>query len=268
MRVVVKYFGDRILSLLEKGIYSSVSYVRDLKINEYSSKLLSGPKETLFFNLMMYYRDSLLSFWTECRYGRGLANQNTEMHHKNRQFGQGPGSAARGSSGISAGAQQLCALRFWSQKNWDCSRLLNICIRGRTLIISLDNVKNFATIFQLAVNYNHQLNVHMQEILPKLCEYHDEDAFRDDTRNLFFQCVSKSLHSMYLKMDMCDFNTLGVPVHEKWPQTLLRLKTIVNVEIRKNSWARCKNALLSNNKFSDPFIKMSALAMYIVRRIS
>jgi len=62
MRVVVKYFGDRILSLLEKGIYSSVSYVRDLKINEYSSKLLSGPKETLFFNLMMYYRDSLLSF--------------------------------------------------------------------------------------------------------------------------------------------------------------------------------------------------------------
>jgi len=111
------------------------------------------------------------------------------------------------------------------------------------------------------------LSIHAQEILPKLCEFHDEDVFRDDTRNLFFQCVTKSLHSLYPKLDMCDFNTLGVPIQEKWPQTLVRLKTIVNVEIRKNSLARYKTAQLSNDKFSEPFIKMSALVMYIVSSI-
>ncbi|EDX12862.1 GD20371 [Drosophila simulans] len=226
MRVVVKYFGDRILSLLEKGIYSSVSYVRDLKINEYS-RILSYLFE-LNVDMDEVLRTRILKCITRTV---SLAKERVQLHVDLVEYLPELSSFA-----LSAfGARKTEIVRVY-------------------LI--------FAS--ELAVNYNHQLNVHMQEILPKLCEYHDEDAFRDDTRNLFFQCVSKSLHSMYLKMDMCDFNTLGVPVHEKWQQTLLRLKTIVNVEIRKNSWARCKNAQLSNNKFSDPFIKMSALVMYIV----
>ncbi|XP_039495619.1 serine/threonine-protein kinase ATM [Drosophila santomea] len=226
MRVVVKYFGDRILSLLEKGIYSSDSYVRDLKINEYS-RILS-----YLFELNVDMEEALRTRILKCITKTvTLAKDRVQLHVD-----------------LVAYLPELSsfALSAFGARKTEIVRVYLI----------------FAA--ELAVNYNHQLNVHMQEILPKLCEYHEEDAFRDDTRNLFFQCVSKSLHSMYLKMDKSDFNTLGVPVHEKWPQTLLRLKTIVNVEIRKNSWARCKNAQLSNNKFSDPFIKMSALVMYIV----
>lgn len=106
----------------------------------------------------------------------------------------------------------------------------------------------------------------MQQILPKLCEFHNEDVFRDDTRNLFFQCIIQSLRSLYPNLDTGDFNTLGVPLHETWSQTLLRLKTIVNMEIRKNCLPRFKTAQLSNDKFSEAFIKMSALVMYIVSK--
>jgi len=48
MRVVIKFFGDRILSLLDRALYSSASYVRDLKINEYSRKEILPQKITPF----------------------------------------------------------------------------------------------------------------------------------------------------------------------------------------------------------------------------
>lgn len=104
----------------------------------------------------------------------------------------------------------------------------------------------------------------MQDVLPKLCEFHNEDVYRDDTRNIFFQCIIQSLKSLYPKLDQCDFNTFGVVLRENWPKTIMRLKTIVNMEITKHSLVRYKTFLLSNEKFSQPFLRMSALIMYLV----
>uniref|UniRef100_A0A6P4EBP2 Serine/threonine-protein kinase ATM n=1 Tax=Drosophila rhopaloa TaxID=1041015 RepID=A0A6P4EBP2_DRORH len=226
MRVVVKHFGDRIVSLLDRGIYSSATYVRDLKINEYS-RILSYLFE------VNVERDEVLSTRIlKCITKTvTLAKDRVQLHADLVEYLP----ELKNFANYANGARKLEIVRLY-------------------LI--------FAT--ELSLNYHHQLCIHMQEILPKLCEFHEEDVFRDDTRNLFFQCITKSLHSLYPKLDMCDFNTLGVPLHEKWTQCLLRLKTMVNVEIRKNSLARYKTSQLSNDKFSEPFIKMSALVMYIV----
>ncbi|XP_017035887.1 serine/threonine-protein kinase ATM [Drosophila kikkawai] len=225
-RVVIKYFGDRILSLLDRGIYSSASYVRDLKINEYS-RILS-----YLFELNVGGDDFLHTTILKCITKTvTLAKDRVQLH---------------------------CDLVEYLPELKSFASTANAA--RKTEIVRLYLI--FAT--ELSVNYHHQLCIHMQEILPKLCEFHNEDVFRDDTRNLFFQCVIQSLRSLYPKLDMGDFNTLGVPVHESWPQTLLRLKTIVNMEIRKNSLPRYKTAQLSNDKFSETFIKMSALVMFSV----
>ncbi|KAH8264195.1 hypothetical protein KR038_004388 [Drosophila bunnanda] len=225
-RVVIKHFGDRVLGLLDRGIYSSASYVRELKINEYS-RILSylfevnvGGDEFLHTTILKCITKTVT-----------LAKDRVQLHCDMVEYL--PELKSFASTAIGA---------------------------RKTEIVRLYLI--FVT--ELSVNYHHQLCIHMQEILPKLCEFHNEDVFRDDTRNLFFQCVILSLRSLYPKLNMGDFNTLGVPVHETWSQTLMRLKTIVNMEIRKNSLPRYKTAQLSNDKFSESFIKMSALVMYIV----
>ncbi|XP_026850238.1 serine/threonine-protein kinase ATM [Drosophila persimilis] len=226
MRTVVKHFGDRFMNLLEGGIYSSPSYVRELKINEYS-RILS-----YLFELNVHDDDFLRNRIVKCITKTvGLAKERVQLHVDLVEY--------------------LPELINFAQtanagRKKDIVRLYFL----------------FAT--ELSVNYRHQLCLHMQDILPKLCEYHNEDVFRDDTRKIFFQCVINSLHSLYPKLSVCDFNTFGVPLNEKWPQTMLRLKTIVDMEIRKNSLVRYKTAKLSNDKFCESFIKMSALVMYIV----
>ncbi|XP_022209922.2 serine/threonine-protein kinase ATM [Drosophila obscura] len=226
MRTVVKHFGDRFMNLLERGIYSSPTYVRELKINEYS--LILSYLFELNVDEDQFLRTRILKCITKTV---SLANERVQLHVDLVAY----------LPELSSFAQTANAAR-------------------KTDIVRLYYL--FAT--ELSVNYHHQLCLHMQEILPKLCEFHNEDAFRDDTRNIFFQCVIQSLHSLYPKLSVCDFNTFGVPLNEKWPQTMLRLKTIVDVEIRKNSLVRYKTAQLSNDKFSEPFIKMSALVMFIV----
>ncbi|KAH8280952.1 hypothetical protein KR054_005673 [Drosophila jambulina] len=225
-REVIKHFGDKTLSLLDRGIYSSASYVRELKINEYS-RILS-----YLFEVNVGGDDFLHTTILKCITKTvTLAKDRVQLH---------------------------CDMVDYlpELKSFACTAIG----ARKTEIVRLFFI--FAT--ELSVNYHHQLCIHMQEILPKFCEFHNEDVFRDDNRNLFFQCVIQSLRSLYPKLDMGDFNTLGVPVHETWAQTLMRLKTIVNMEIRKNSLPRYKTAQLSNDKFSENFIKMSALVMYIV----
>ncbi|XP_020814150.1 serine/threonine-protein kinase ATM [Drosophila serrata] len=225
-RVVINHFGDRILGLLDRGIYSSASYVRELKINEYS-RILSylfevnvGGDNFLHTTIMKCITKTVT-----------LAKDRVQLH---------------------------CDMVVYLP---ELKSFASTAIGARkTEIVRLYLI--FVT--ELSVNYHHQLCIHMQEILPKLCEFHNEDVFRDDTRNLFFQSVIHSLRSLYPKLVMGDFYTLGVPVHETWHQTLMRLKTIVNMEIRKNSLPRYKTAQLSNDKFSEAFIKMSALVIYIV----
>ncbi|KAH8369440.1 hypothetical protein KR009_011024 [Drosophila setifemur] len=226
MRAVVKFFGDCILSLLDRGIYSSSSYVRELKINEFS-RILSYLFEVNVDN-DDFLRTRILKCITKTV---SLAKDRVQLHADLVEY---------------------------------LPELINFALVAnaprKTEIVRLYLL--FA--LELSESYHHQLCINMQVILPKLCEFYDEDIYRDDTRNIFFQVVEKSLNSMYPALDKCDFNTFGVPIHEKWPQTLLRLKTLVVVEIRKNSLARFKNSQLNNDKFSEPFIKMSAMVMYIV----
>lgn len=104
----------------------------------------------------------------------------------------------------------------------------------------------------------------MQEILPKLCDFHNDDTFRDDTKNIFFESVLLSLHTLYPKLHSNDFSTFQVPMHESWAQTMQKLRTITQMEIRNNSTGRNKVSQLSSDKFPENFIKMSALILYIV----
>lgn len=108
----------------------------------------------------------------------------------------------------------------------------------------------------------------MQEILPKLCDFHNDDTFRDDTKNILFECVILSLHALYPKLNCQDFNTFQVPTHSSWPQTMKKLKTIVDMEIRKISVGRNKLTQLIGDKLSENFLKMSALIMYIVSELA
>lgn len=115
------------------------------------------------------------------------------------------------------------------------------------------------------MNYHHKLCIHIQEILPKLCDFHNDDTFRDDTKNVLFESILLSLHTLYPKLQSNNFTSFQVPIHESWPQTMQKLRTITQMEIRKNSTGRNKVAQLSSDKFSQNFIKMTALIWYIVR---
>ncbi|KAH8268288.1 hypothetical protein KR026_004200 [Drosophila bipectinata] len=226
MRVTVKFFGDTVLNLLERGIYPSASYVKEMRINEYS-RVLSYLFE-LNVNGDEFLSNRVLKCITKTV---SLAKDRVQLHADLAAYLPELSSMARRAQG----PRKTEIVRLYS------------------LFIS-----------ELSVNYHYQLGIHMQDILPKLCEFHNEDVYRDDTRNIFFQCVIQSLQSMYPKLDQCDFNTFGVVVQESWPKTLMRLKTIVNMEISKNSLVRYKTFQLSNDKFSQIFLKMSALIMYIV----
>ncbi|KAH8295345.1 hypothetical protein KR018_010145 [Drosophila ironensis] len=226
MRAVMRHFGDVILSLLDRGIYTSASYVRELKINEYS-RILS-----YLFEGNMDFDDFLRTKIMKCITKTvSLAKDRVQLH-----------------ADLAAYLPELSLFA----KNANEAR--------KTELVRL----YFVFVSELSVNYHHQLCLNMQDILPKLCEFHNEDIYRDETRNLFFLCVVESLQLIYSKLDQCDFNTLDVPLQQSWPQTLMRLKTIVHMEIRKNSLVRYKTSQLSNDKFSEPFIRMSALVMYIV----
>ncbi|EDV35318.2 LOW QUALITY PROTEIN: uncharacterized protein Dana_GF11791 [Drosophila ananassae] len=226
MRVTVKYFGDTILNLSERGIYPSASYVKEMKINEYS-RILS-----YLFELNVDGDEFLSTRVLKCITKTvSLAKDRVQLH-----------------ADLAAYLPELTSIAGRAQGP------------RKTEIVRLYSL--FVT--ELSVNYHYQLCVHMQDVLPKLCEFHNEDVYRDDTRNIFFQCVIQSLKSMYPKLDQCDFNTFGVLLQENWPKTIMRLKTIVNMEISKNSLVRYKTFQLSNDKFSQPFLQMSALIMYIV----
>lgn len=102
--------------------------------------------------------------------------------------------------------------------------------------------------------------------MPKLCDFHNDDSFRDDTKRIFFECVILSLQTLYPKLNQHDFGTFQVPLNEDWPQTMQQLRTIVNMEIRKNCMGRGKSSVLNTDKFSEKFIQMAALVVFIVRR--
>lgn len=108
----------------------------------------------------------------------------------------------------------------------------------------------------------------MQEILPRLCDFHNDDIFRDDTKIIFFDSIRLSLQTIYPKLKNHDFSTFRVPIDKDWQQTMLKLRTIVNMEIRKNFIGRSKaSSVLNTDKFSDKFIKMAAIVVYIVNKI-
>lgn len=104
----------------------------------------------------------------------------------------------------------------------------------------------------------------MQEIVPKLCDFHNDDIFRDDIKNVFFNCITLSLRALYPKMNSHDFDTFRVPIDQTWRQTVLKLRTIVDMEIRKHFIGRGQSSAL--NLFSDKFIQMAAIVVYIVKR--
>lgn len=65
-------------------------------------------------------------------------------------------------------------------------------------------------------------------------------------------------------MNSHDFDTFRVPVDQTWQQTMLKLRTIVDMEIRKHCIGRGQSSVL--NLFSDKFIQMAAVVVYIVKR--
>ncbi|XP_023036036.1 serine/threonine-protein kinase ATM [Drosophila willistoni] len=226
-RIVVKHFGERILNILDRGIYLSPSYVRELRVNEYS-RILSYLFELNIEN-DEFLRSKLLKCITKTLQ---LAKDRVQLHNDLVEY--------------------LPGLAYFAQTAINSERKVEI-VRLYSIFVS-----------ELSVNYHHRLCLHIQEILPKLCEFHNDDVFRDDTRNIFFKSVIHSLNSMYPKLNLCDFTTFQVPINENWAQTMCKLKSIVYMEIKANSLQRYKTAQLNNDKFSESFIKMSAMIMFIV----
>ncbi|KAH8396072.1 hypothetical protein KR222_002674 [Zaprionus bogoriensis] len=221
---VVRHFGVNFLNMLDRGIYLSQHYTFELKVSEYS-RILSYLFE-LNVGKDEFLRSKLLRCITTTVQ---LAKQRVQLHGDLVDY--------------------LPTLSSYAQEATTAER--------KTEIVRLYHIF-------LSVNYHHELCTRMQEILPRLCDFHNDDTFRDDTKNLFFESVLLSLHALYPKLRSHDFNTFQVPIHESWAQTLQKLKTIIHMEIRRNSTGRSKSAQLSSDKFSEHFLKMSALILYIV----
>ncbi|XP_034478294.1 serine/threonine-protein kinase ATM-like [Drosophila innubila] len=230
-RTLVKHFGDHFLNLLDRGIYLSPIYVCDLKVSEYS-RILS-----YLFELNIENDEFLRSKIFKCITKTvQLAQQRVQLHADLADY--------------------LPTLSSYTQDERNSERRIEIVRLYHLFLV------------ELSVNYHHKLCIHMQEILPKLCDFHNDDTFRDDTKNILFECVILSLHALYPKLNSQDFNTFQVPIHQSWPQTMQKLKTIIDMEIRKNSVGRSKLTQLIGDKFSEKFLKMSALIMYIVRELN
>ncbi|KAM8719535.1 hypothetical protein ACLKA7_005726 [Drosophila subpalustris] len=227
-RTVVKHFGDQLLNMLERGIYMSPIYVCDLKVSEYSRVL------SYLFELNVNNDEFLRSRVMQCiRKTVQLAQQRVQLHADLADY--------------------LPTLSSYALDEKNSDRRIEILRLYHLFLV------------ELSVNYHQKLCIHMQEILPKLCDFYNDDTFREDTKNLLFECVSLSLRVMYPNLNSLDFGTFQVAMHASWPQTMQKLKTIIDMEIRKNSGGRNKfTQLLISDKFSENFIQMSALIMYIV----
>ncbi|XP_062138082.1 serine/threonine-protein kinase ATM [Drosophila sulfurigaster albostrigata] len=225
-RIVVKHFGDHFINMIDRGIYLSPTYVSNLKVNEYS-RILSYLFELNIEN-NEFLRSKILKCITKTVQ---IARERVQLHADIADY--------------------LPTLIDYADEAKNPDQRQEI-VRLYRLFLE-----------ELSVNYHHQLCIYMQEILPKFCEYHNNDTFRDDSKHIFFECVALSLHALYPKLNTLDFNTFQVAIHESWPQTMQKLKTIIGMEIRKNSLGRGKLTPLSD-RFNANFIKMSALVMYIL----
>ncbi|KAH8386431.1 hypothetical protein KR093_000425 [Drosophila rubida] len=231
-RIVVKHFGDHFINIVDRGIYLSPSYISQLKVNEYS-RILSYLFELNIEN-DQFLRSKLLTCITKTVQ---IARERVQLHADLADY--------------------LPTLKEYAEDERNAKEVVQL------YRLFLQEAIKLCIFLQLSVNYHNQLCIYMQQILPKFCDFHNSDTFRDDSKQVFFECVSLSLHALYPKLNAQDFNTFQVSIDESWPQTLQKLKTIVSMEIRKNSFGRSKLTPLSD-RFNANFIKMSALIMYIV----
>ncbi|KRF80861.1 serine/threonine-protein kinase ATM [Drosophila virilis] len=227
-RIVVRHFGDHFINMLDRGIFLSQSYIAQLKVSEYS-RILSYLFE-LNVDKDEFLRSKILKCITKTLQS---AQQRVQLHADLVDY--------------------LPTLSSYTQTASSSER--------KTEIVRLYQI----FVAELSVNYHHKLCMHMQEIMPKLCDFHNDDSFRDDTKRIFFECVILSLQTLYPKLKQHDFGTFQVPLNEDWPQTMQQLRTIVNMEIRKNCMGRGKESVLNSDKFSDTFIRMAALVVFIVQ---
>ncbi|XP_030382015.1 serine/threonine-protein kinase ATM [Scaptodrosophila lebanonensis] len=226
-RIVVEHFGLTFLNMLERGIYMSPINVRQIKVNEYS-RILS-----YLFEVNVEGDELLRSRILKCITKTvELASKRVQLH-----------------SDLVAYLPQLSANIMAANTNDKKTEVVRLYL----LFVK-----------ELSVNYHQSLCLHMQDILPMLCELYHKDSYRDDTKNMFFQSVALSLRVFYPKLSAGDFNTFNIAVNESWPKTMLKLRTIIDMEIRSNSLPRYKSSQLSNDRFSEDFFKMSALVIYIL----
>ncbi|XP_043070286.1 serine/threonine-protein kinase ATM [Drosophila grimshawi] len=225
--IVVRYFGVNFVNLLDRGIYLSSRYTLELKVSEYSNIL------SVLFELNIdddeFLRSKILKCITKTV---EIAQERTQLHDDLVEY--------------------LPTLISYTQTAHNAERIKDV-VRLYYLFVG-----------ELSVNYHHTLCIHMQNIIPKLCDFYNEDKFCDDTKKLFFECVILSLQALYPKLKSNDFSTFQVPIRDDWPQSMQKLHTIIKMEIRKHTMGRNKPSVLNTDKFPLIFIKLSALVTYIV----
>ncbi|XP_032588976.1 serine/threonine-protein kinase ATM isoform X2 [Drosophila mojavensis] len=224
-RIVVRHFGNHFINLLDRGIFLSSTYIENLKVSEYSCVL------SYLFELNLNNDELLRSKILKCiTKTLQLAQKRVQLH-----------------------ADLVDYLPMIS----NFAKTANTAERKQEIVRLYEII-----VTELSVNYHHKLCVYMQEIVPKLCDFHNDDIFRDDIKNVFFNCITLSLRALYPKMNSHDFDTFRVPIDQTWRQTVLKLRTIVDMEIRKHFIGRGQSSAL--NLFSDKFIQMAAIVVYIV----
>ncbi|XP_054727235.1 serine/threonine-protein kinase ATM isoform X1 [Anastrepha obliqua] len=222
----VKIFGSLFIQILERGIYKSPSYVRELKVDEYNN-ILSNLFE------LTIPGDDILHFEVLSCIVKTIELAVQYVHIQDE---------------IIAYLPEI--LPFARRANDD---------RKKSDVIKL----YYFFISQLTIDYHHSVCESLQDILPVMCDIYNVQL-KPEVKEIFYLSIYSSIHAIYPHITNGSFKTIQIALKDNWPKTLNKLKSIVDLEIRERSMAIQRPNQPGREKCLEHFIEMASVIVYVL----
>uniref|UniRef100_A0A1A9WKS3 Serine/threonine-protein kinase ATM n=1 Tax=Glossina brevipalpis TaxID=37001 RepID=A0A1A9WKS3_9MUSC len=223
-KAAVQQFNDLFLNILNQGIFKSHTYVRELKLNEFSI---------------------ILSYLFDTNNGDGHNFNALKTIIKTIELSQ---EYVLLNADVMTYFPEI--MNFIPAAN-DDSRKADV-IRLYYLMIS----QNF-------VDYHHIICHDLQNIVPALCGFYQYNM-QITTKEMLFKSLLISIELLYPYIHLGDNNTINVTLDDSWPKTLKKLKTLIDIEIKQRYTSHYYINRSQKQLHTGSFTKMAALIVYLI----
>ncbi|XP_037929969.1 serine/threonine-protein kinase ATM-like [Teleopsis dalmanni] len=191
----IKHFGALFLNLLDRGLYKSLMYVQDIKLNEFSRILsylfeVNVENEVLRFAILQTIIKTI-----------EIGTQNVVLNFDLIGY--------------------LPEIYVYAHKASDDRKKFDVLRLFYIFVINL------------SIDYHFTIGTDLQKLIPVLCGYYFT-LMKSEAKELFFKSVYKFLKYLYPNICNGDNSTFPITLNENWSKTLKKLMSIVDMEIKAN----------------------------------